>query len=47
MSSFLQELERELLDYALAMPEAGKAEDKDFGLWGKGFCERMVSLSAF
>ena len=43
MSSFLAELECDLLEYALAMPEAGKVEDEDFEMWGKGFCDRMVS----
>jgi hypothetical protein len=42
--SILLELESELLDYAKSMPEAGKAEVEDFEIWGKGFCERMVSL---
>jgi hypothetical protein len=41
----LLDLEAEIIDYAKAMPEAGKAEDLDFEVWGKGFCERMVSSS--
>ena len=45
MSSFLEELEREILDYVLAMPETGKAEDEDFEVWGRGFCDRMVSVN--
>jgi hypothetical protein len=40
--SLLLDLQAEILDYAKAMPEAGKAEDLDFRVWGKGFCERMV-----
>jgi hypothetical protein len=40
--SLLLDLQAEILDYVKAMPEAGKAEDLDFGVWGKGFCERMV-----
>jgi hypothetical protein len=39
----LLDLKAEIIDYAKAMPEAGKAEDLDFEVWGKGFCERMVS----
>ena len=44
MSSFLQELEHKLIEYALVMPETGKVEDRDFKVWRKGFCERMVRL---
>jgi hypothetical protein len=43
--SLLLDLEVEIVDYAKAMPEAGKAEDLDFEVWGKGFCGRMVSPS--
>jgi hypothetical protein len=43
--SLLLNLEAEIVDYAKAMPEAGKAEDLDFEVWGKGFCGRMVSPS--
>jgi hypothetical protein len=42
--SLLLELEKELLDYEKSMPELGKDEAFDFEVWGKGFCERMVSL---
>jgi hypothetical protein len=45
--SILLELEAELLDYAKSMPEAGKAEVEDFEVWGKGFCEWMVSRDYF
>jgi hypothetical protein len=43
--SLLLDLEAEIIDYAKAMPETGNAEDLDFEVWGKGFCERMVGLS--
>lgn len=40
--SLLVEFQVEVLDYAKSMPEAGKAEDLDFEVWGKGFCGMMV-----
>jgi hypothetical protein len=43
--SLLLDLEAKIVDYAKAMPETGNAEDLDFEVWGKGFCERMVGLS--
>ena len=47
MLSFLQELKCELLRYMLAMLESGKVEDENFEMWGKGFCDRMVSAITF
>jgi hypothetical protein len=41
----LLDLEAEIVDYVKAMPKTGNAEDLDFEVWGKGFCERMVGLS--
>ena len=42
--SLLAELNAEVVDYAKSMPECGVAEDSDFEVWGKGFCEKMVSF---
>jgi hypothetical protein len=41
----LLDLQAEVLNYTKAMPETGKAEDLDFKVWGKGFCERMVHFA--
>ena len=43
----LAKLNAKIIDYAKAMPEPGMAEDSDFEVWGKGFCERMVSVADF
>jgi hypothetical protein len=45
MSVLLLGLQADVLDYAKSMPERSVAEDADFGVWGKGFCERMVRFS--
>jgi len=42
--SLLAGLQDAVLDYAKSMPEASVAEDIDFEIWGKGFCERIVSF---
>jgi hypothetical protein len=42
--SLLAGLNEELVDYAKSMPERNVAEDLDFEVWGKGFCEKMVSF---
>ena len=42
--SLLAELNAEVLDYAKSMPERSVADDLDFEVWGKGFCEKMVSF---
>jgi hypothetical protein len=41
--SFLLDLQDKLLDYGKSLPEAGKAEELDFEVWGKGYCDKMVS----
>ena len=43
--SLLKELNADIVDYAKSMPEHGVAEDLAFEVWGKGFCEKMVSFS--
>jgi hypothetical protein len=40
--SLLAGLNDEIIDYAKSMPERNAAEDIDFEVWGKGFCEKMV-----
>ena len=40
----LAELQHGVLDYAKMMPDLHIAEEIDFEVWGKGFCERMVSI---
>jgi hypothetical protein len=47
MNAMLANVQDSLLDYAKSMPEAGKAEDLDFEVWGKGFCEKMVCCHIF
>jgi hypothetical protein len=42
MSLILLELQADILEYAKSMPERSVADDLDFEVWGKGFCERMV-----
>ena len=42
--SLLAELKAEVADYAKSMPKHGVAKDLDFEMWGKGFCEKMVSF---
>ena len=42
--SVLLDVENELADYAKAMPDHGMAEDLDFEVWGREFCERIVSF---
>ena len=42
--SLLAELNSEVVEYAKSMPERGIAEDIDFEVWGKVFCEKMVSF---
>ena len=45
--SLLFEFDNDILEHAKSMPEIGKAEDVDFEVWGRCFCEKMVSLYAF
>ena len=45
--SLLSQLNVEVLEYAKSMPECGMAEDSDFEVWGKAFCEKMVSFRYF
>jgi hypothetical protein len=47
MNAMLADVQNALLDYAKSMPETGKAEILDFEVWGKGFCEKMVSHRIF
>jgi hypothetical protein len=39
MSLILLELQADVLDYTKSMPERSVADDVDFEVWGKGFCE--------
>jgi hypothetical protein len=45
--TMLAKLNAKILDYAKTMPEQGMAEDSDFEVWGKEFCEKMVKFSGF
>lgn len=45
--TMLTKLNAKILDYVKMMPEQGMVEDLDFEVWGKEFCERMVSLVIF
>ena len=47
LMSFWLDLQTELLEHGKSMPEAGKAEDSDFEVWGVLFCEKFVSLLFF
>jgi hypothetical protein len=47
MNAMLADVQNVLLDYTKLMPETGKAEILDFEVWGKGFCEKMVSRRIF
>jgi hypothetical protein len=42
MSLILLELQADVLNYVKSMPERSVANDADFRVWGKGFCQRMV-----
>jgi hypothetical protein len=39
MSLLLLGLQADVLNYAKSMPEHSVADDVDFEVWGKGFCE--------
>jgi len=41
--SLLLDLEHQLLEYTKSLPD-GVAEDSDFEVWGRGFCERVVCI---
>jgi hypothetical protein len=47
MNAMLANVQNVLLDYAKLMPKTGKANILDFEVWGKGFCEKMVSRRVF
>jgi hypothetical protein len=47
MNTMLADVQNTLLDHAKSMPETGKAKILDFEVWGKGFCEKMVSCHVF
>jgi hypothetical protein len=45
--SLLVDFQAKVLDYVKSMPEAGKGEDMDLEVWGKGFCSMMVRHDSF
>jgi hypothetical protein len=47
MNPILADLQASLKEFAKSMPDCGIAEDEDFEVWGRGFCERMVGRHVF
>jgi hypothetical protein len=43
MSDLLAEPKLAILEQMKTLPEAPMAEDEDFAVWGKRFCEVLVS----